>query len=44
MWLDQRRSRREHDGKGMSLGLAVTDQRVLLIEMETGLFAARPAS
>jgi len=44
MWLDQRRARREHDGRGMSVGLAVTDRRLFVVEMDTGVLVARPAT
>ena len=39
-WLDQRRARAEHDGKGLSIGLLVTDQRLLILDLATGLIAA----
>lgn len=40
MLLDQRRARAEHEGKGMSVGLAVTTQRLFLLELDTGIFSA----
>jgi hypothetical protein len=43
MWLDQRRARTEHDGKGMSLGLVVTEQRLFILALDTGVFAATVA-
>lgn len=42
-WLDQRRARAEHRGRGMSVGLVVTDRRLILLELETGLIGASVA-
>lgn len=39
MVLDQRQARIEH-GKGMSVGLVVTDERLFVLELATGLVAA----
>lgn len=40
MWLDQRRARTEHDGQSLSLGLVVTDRRLFILDLETGMVAA----
>ncbi|MEE9299246.1 MAG: hypothetical protein V3V29_09455 [Acidimicrobiia bacterium] len=39
-WLDQRRARAEHDGKGLSIGLVVTGQRLFILNLAAGLIAA----
>ena len=39
-WLDQRRARAEHDGKSLSIGLIVTTQRLLVLDIAAGLIAA----
>jgi hypothetical protein len=36
MWLDQRRARAEHGGKGLSIGLVVTTQRLFVLDLKTG--------
>lgn len=41
MWLDQRRARAEHDGKGLSVGLVVTDKRLFVLDLGTGPISAR---
>jgi hypothetical protein len=38
-WLDQRRARADH-GKGLSIGLVVTSQRLIVLDLETGLVSA----
>ena len=43
VWLDQRRARAEHGGKSLSIGLVVTNQRLLVLDLATGLFAAKVA-
>ena len=42
-WLDQRRARAEHDGKSLSIGLVVTTQRLLILDLAAGLVAASVA-
>lgn len=42
-WLDQRRARSEHGGKGMSVGLVVTSHRLFVLELDTGVMAASVA-
>jgi hypothetical protein len=37
-------ARLDHDGRGLSIGLAVTDRRLLVIEMRTGLIMAGPVA
>lgn len=39
-WLDQRRARAEHDGKGLNIGLAVTNRRLLILDLAAGLISA----
>lgn len=39
-WLDHRRARFEHDGKGLGVGLVVTDRRLFILELATGVFTA----
>lgn len=43
MWLDQRRARAEHDGKGLAVGLVVTDQRLFVLDLDTGVAFATVA-
>lgn len=43
MWLDQRRARAEHGGKGMSIGLVVTTDRLFVLELDTGPISATVA-
>jgi hypothetical protein len=43
MWLDQRQARADHDGKGLSIGLVVTDQRLWILDLAAGLVAASVA-
>lgn len=38
-WLDQRRARAEHDGKGLSIGLVVTGQRLFILDLTARLIA-----
>lgn len=42
-WLDGRRARAEHQGKGMSVGLVVTDRRLFVLRLDVGVFVARVA-
>jgi hypothetical protein len=42
MWLDQRQARADHDGKGLSVGLVVTDRRLFILDLATGPLAAQP--
>lgn len=35
-WLDQRQARRDHAGKGLSLGLVVTTDRLFVLDLSTG--------
>ncbi len=42
-WLDQRRARAEHDGKSLSIGLVVTNRRLLILDLVAGLVAASVA-
>jgi hypothetical protein len=44
MWLDQRRAKAEHDGKGLSVGVVVSDRRFFLLELATGLVGAVPTA
>ena len=39
-WFDQRRSRAENDGKCLSIGLVVTNRRLLIVDLATGVFGA----
>lgn len=39
VWLDQRRARAEHDGKGLSIGLVVTGQRLFILDLTARLIA-----
>ena len=39
-WFDQRRSRAENEGKCLSVGLVVTDRRLLIFDLATGVFGA----
>jgi hypothetical protein len=39
-WFDQRRSRAENDGRSLSIGLVVTDRRLLILDLATGVFGA----
>jgi len=41
--LDQRRARKEHQGKGMSVGLVVTTYRLFVLDLDTGLLSAHVA-
>ncbi len=43
MWLDQRQARADHDGKSLSIGLVVTDQRLWILDLAAGLVAASVA-
>lgn len=43
MLLDQARARREHGGKGMSVGLVVTTQRFFILELAMGAISATVA-
>ncbi len=39
-WLDQRRARSEHGGKGLSIGLVVTSHRLFVLDLKAGFVAA----
>lgn len=40
VWLDQRQARSDHGGKPMSIGLVVTDQRLFVLDLRTGVLLA----
>lgn len=40
IWLDQRRARAEHEGRPLSIGLVVTDRRLFILDLSTGVVAA----